>query len=321
VTEVPKPARTIVVTGAGGMVGQNLVPRLLAAGHRIIALDRSAPFLQVLGERAPAAERHVVDLSERGPWMDLFADADVVVDLKAQITSPDFALHEKNNARATSMVVEACERHGTRHLVHLSSSVVISRAEDFYTRTKRSGEAAVRGSRVPHTILRPPLMFGPGDIKHLGLILKMMRILPIIPLPGDGKFIRQPLYVGDLCAVIEKCLDREPRGDIHDIIGVERIPFLELLRTIRATAGARCVFFPLPLSLFRIAIRIQRSISSRTIFTIEQLDALTAGDDFPVTDWPREFGVPFSGFREQAPRVYGEDDALRVRLLAALRHA
>ena len=160
-------------------------------------------------------------------------------------------------------------------------------------------------------------MFGPGDIKHLGLILRVMKVLPIIPLPGDSRFIRQPLFVGDMCAVIEKALDRPPEGEIFNIIGHERLMFIELLRGMRRASGARCLLLPLPLSLFRLTLKVQLRLLRRTIFTIEQLDALTAGDDFPVDDWPATFGVPFTRFQDQAPRVYREDDALRVRLLAA----
>jgi nucleoside-diphosphate-sugar epimerase len=295
------------------------VPRLVALGYRVTALDKAKHAMDVLGERAAAAERHIVDLAESGPWMDLFAGADAVVDLKAQITSPDRAIHERNNAVATTRVLEACERHQIRNLIHLSSSVVISKAADFYTESKRRGEDAVRASRTPHTILRPPLMFGPGDIKHLGLILRLMKILPVIPLPGDSLFIRQPLFVGDLCAVIEKALDRPPTGGIFNVIGHERIPFLDLLKEMRRASGARCVFLPLPLGLFRLALRIQQLGLGKTIFTPAQLDALTAGDDFPVENWSEVFGVPFTPFREAAPRVYTVDDDLRVRLLAARR--
>ncbi|MBK5255043.1 MAG: NAD-dependent epimerase/dehydratase family protein [Vicinamibacteria bacterium] len=309
--------RRIVVTGAAGMLGQNLIPRLLAKGDRVVALDKNAAALGVLGERATQAEIHDADLAEEGDWSSRFAGVDAVVDLKAQITSADRALHLRNNAEATERVVRACERHGVPHLVYLSSSVVISKANDFYSESKRRGETAVRKSSAPHTILRPPLMFGPGDIKHLGLILGLMTRLPVIPIPGDGRFMRQPLYVGDMCAVIERVLERTPAGDIFNIIGHERIPFVDLLREIRRVRGLANLFVPFPHWLFRLALRTQRALMRRTIFTKEQLDALTAGDDFPIDPWTETFGVPYSTFGSMAPKVYGENDDLRVALLRA----
>jgi len=199
--------------------------------------------------------------------------------------------------------------------------VVISKASDFYTESKRLGEACVREASVPHTILRPPLMYGPGDIKHLGLILSLMGRLPLIPIPGDGRFLRQPLYVGDMCAVIERVLERGPTGEIFNIIGHERIPFVDLLRQIRGLKGHRTLLVPAPLWLFRLGLRVQRTLMGRTIFTPEQLDALTAGDDFPVEPWSETLGVSCSTFGAMAPRTYGEDDGLRLSLLAAQRKA
>jgi nucleoside-diphosphate-sugar epimerase len=310
--------RRVLVTGAAGMVGQNLVPRLLARGFEVKALDKSEPALRVLAARAPRASVQVADCAEDGAWRDSFANLDAVIDLKAQITSADRALHERNNAIAGAKVLSACERHRIPHLVYLSSSVVISKASDAYTETKRRGEAVVRASQVPHTILRPPLMFGPGDIKHLGLILRAMKALPIVPLPGNARFIRQPLFVGDLCGVIESSLDRSPAGEIFNVIGLERIPFVDLLKEIRSIARLRCLLLPVPLPLFRAALRIQLGLLRRPIFTVEQLDALTAGDDFPVEGWPEVFGVPFTPFRVAAPRVYTTDDDLRSTLDQAL---
>jgi nucleoside-diphosphate-sugar epimerase len=319
--EDPEAPRLIVVTGAAGMLGQNLIPRLLARGDRVVALDKNRATLGVLAERAPAAEIEVADLAEDGDWARRFDGADAVVDLKAQITSPDRALHLRNNAAATEGVVRACERHGVPHLVHLSSSVVISKASDFYTESKRLGEAAVRESRAPHTILRPPLMFGPGDIKHLGRILGLMTRLPVIPIPGNGRFIRQPLYVVDMCAVIERVLERRAEGGIFNIIGHERIPFVDLLREIRRIRGLSNFFLPIPRWVFRLGLRTQSTLMRKTIFTEEQLDALTAGDDFPVEPWTETFGVPYSPFLSAAPQTYREQDELRIALLRALSAA
>lgn len=313
--------RRLVVTGAAGMLGQNLVPRLLAGGDAVVALDQNAATLKVLAERAEGATIEVADLAEEGNWERHFEGADAVIDLKAQITSPDRELHLRNNHRATERVVRAAERHRVPHLVYLSSSVVISKANDFYTESKRLGEECVRQASVPHTILRPPLMYGPGDIKHLGLILSLMNRLPVIPLPGRGRFLRQPLYVGDMCAVIERVLERPPSGEILNIISRDRIPFVDLIREIRRVAGLRTLLVPVPLWVFRLGLRAQRALMSKAIFTAEQLDALTAGDDFPVDNWSETLGVPCSTFFALASRTYREDDGLRLALLAAQRGA
>jgi nucleoside-diphosphate-sugar epimerase len=310
--------RKLVVTGAAGMVGQNLVPRLLERGDRVLAIDKHPGNLELLRERAPGADVLVADLAEPGAWQEVLAGADAVVDLKAQITAPTAAPHQRNNVEATLRVVEACARHSVPHLVFLSSSVVISVADDHYTRSKREAERAVRASAVPHTVLRPPLMYGPGDVKHLGYILGLMERLPLLPIPGHGRYVRQPLYVGDLVSVIVAALERGPSGEAHDVIGHERLTFIELLRRVRRLRGARCLLLPVPMPLFKVALRVQGWLLGRNAYTREQLEALTAGDDFPVEDWGERFGVRYTPFDEAAPGVYADPaDGLRRRMSPA----
>lgn len=311
----------IVVTGAAGMAGQNLVPRLVSARHDVIAIDRSGPALDVLERRAPGVRSLRADLSEPGAWEAAFGHADAVVDLKAQITSPEWSEHDRHNTQATREILRACAAARVPHLVHLSSSVVISKADDFYTRSKRAGEDLVHASNVPRTILRPPLMHGPGDIKHLGLIVRLMERLPAIPVPGRGRFLRQPLYVGDLCAVIESCLARGPRTETVNVIGHERIEFIDLLRRIRGIRRLRCLLLPVSLGFFRTALGLQTAVFGRALWTRQQLDALVAGDDFPVEDWCGRFGVSYTSFDATLRTTYVDADALRRELFEARSRA
>jgi uncharacterized protein YbjT (DUF2867 family) len=71
--------------------------------------------------------------------------------------------------------------------VHISSSVVNSRAGDFYTESKKAQEKIVVESGLPACLLRPILMFGWFDRKHLGWLARFMQRAPAFPAPGDGR--------------------------------------------------------------------------------------------------------------------------------------
>lgn len=286
----------IVITGAAGLVGQNLAPLLLDRGHAVVALDKNALNLEILKQINPAVDAHCVDLSARGRWVEVLAGADAVVDAKAQITSAIEEPFIRNNVRAQELLLEACQQQRVPHLIYLSSSVVISVAEDFYTTSKRAGEALVLRSPVPFTALRPPLMFGCFDVKHLGWLAKLIRLSPVVPIPGSGRFLRQPLYVLDLCRVILSCLDRGPSGQVHNVIGHERIDFIDLLRAVARVQGLRRLMLPVPIPLFRALLATYGALTGRPPFTGQQLAALTAGDDFPVDDWTEVFGVRYTPF-------------------------
>jgi nucleoside-diphosphate-sugar epimerase len=290
--------KRIVLAGGAGFVGQNLAPLLLERGERVVALDKHAGNLRLLARLNPGLEAVRADLSQDGDWDVHFAGADAVVDLKAQIASRDPALFARNNVRTQERILAACRAHRVQHLLHLSSSAVLSVVRDAYSESKREAEALVRDAGVPLTILRPPLMYGPFDVKHLGFIAAVMERTPVLPVPGSGRFLRQPLFVLDLCHVVLRCLERGPSGHSHDLIGQERLSFLDMLRELARARGLRRLLLPVPLPLFAAALRLYGAGTRRPAVTGEQLDALIAGDDFPVEDWPAAFAVPYTAFRD-----------------------
>src|SRR5690349_10504941 len=117
-------ARKIVLAGGAGMVGQNLTPLVLGTGAQVVALDKNENNLRLLERLNPGLEVHVADLAEDGSWVDVFAGAEAVVDLKAQIATPDHEVFQRNNVRTQQRLIDACRKHRIPHLVHLSSSVV-----------------------------------------------------------------------------------------------------------------------------------------------------------------------------------------------------
>lgn len=294
----------ILVTGAAGLVGQNLIPLLVHEGHQVTALDRNTQNLTLLQRLNSQVTCINADTSEHGEWEKAFAKTDIVVQLHAQIAAQRKQPFVKSNVEGVRNVLELCKKHKVKHLIHLSSSVVISVANDDYTETKRAGEELVKNSKVPHTILRPPLMFGCFDAKHLGYITRFMEKIPIIPVPGSGKYIRQPLYVNDLCNVIVELTKRSPENKVWNIIGKERISYIDLLKIICKTRGWKRLFIPIPLPLFGFLLKIYSFITRKTVFTPEQMKALVAGDEFPIEPWCEHFGVRYTPFREAIWRTW-----------------
>lgn len=292
----------LVVTGAAGLVGQNLIVELLARGYaNIVAIDKHAYNLDVLRRLHPEVHTLLADLAERGAWMDAFAGAACVIQLHAQITGKHAEPFVRNNIDATRRVLDAMQVHAVPYLVHVSSSVVNSNADDDYTNTKKAQEKLVVESGIGHCVLRPTLMFGWFDPKHLGWLSRFMAKTPVFPIPGDGRYMRQPLYERDFCRCIVACLEREPDGAIFDIVGDTRIDYVDIIRTIKRVKGLHTLIVHIPYGLFRFLLRLYALFSRKPPFTADQLEALTAGDDFRGVDTAATFGVTQTPF----------DDAIR----------
>lgn len=289
----------IILPGGAGLVGQNLVARLKQRGHhQLVVLDKNTDNLQVLKEQHPDILAVNADLADIGEWEQLFAGADVIVMLQAQIGATERAPFERNNIETTKNILQIAQKYNIPHIVHISSSVLDSVADDDYTNTKREQEELVKASGINCTILRPTLMFGWFDRKHFGWLSRFMRRVPIFPIPGHGRYMRQPLYVGDFCNVIISCIERRiGGGQLFQISGLERIDYIDIIKEIKKAISARCFIVRIPLALFAFMLRMWACFDKNPPFTIDQLQALTAGDEFIVIEWPRIFSVqptPFS---------------------------
>lgn len=286
----------IVITGAAGLVGQNLAVLLIKNGYSVVAIDKNRHNLELLQKVNPTAKTLLADVSVPGIWETEFKGAKAIVQLQAQIAAKTIEPFVTNNIDSVKNVLDACKKYKIKNLVHMSSSVVISVANDDYTKTKRVGEELVEKSKVPHTTLRPPLMFGCFDAKHLGWITRFLEKFPIFPVPGNGKFMRQPLYVLDMCKVVISAIKKGPTNRIHNIIGLERIDYIDLIKIIAREKGLKRLYVNIPLPLFGFMMNVYAFLTRKPPFTSDQMKALVAGDEFPIENWQKQFNVKYTTY-------------------------
>lgn len=299
--------KKIVLPGGAGLVGQNLVARLRAKGYRnIVVIDKHAANSAILKQVQPDVVVEVADLSKPGDWQRHFSDAEVVVMLQAQIGGLDYQEFLDNNVRSTELVLEEVRKNRIPQLVHISSSVVESVAKDYYTDSKKEQEQLVLGSGIECPILRPTLMFGWFDRKHLGWLSRFMAKVPVFPVPGNGRFMRQPLYVGDFCNVIISCIENDVRTGIFNITGHEQVDYIDIIRQIKRATRAKARIVKIPYGLFYALLWTWALFDKKPPFTTQQLEALVARDEFEVIDWPGIFGVRSTPFAEALDETFND---------------
>ncbi len=77
-------------------------------------------------------------------------------------------------------------------------------------------------------------MFGWFDRKHLGWLSRFMNKVPVFPIPGHGRYMRQPLYVGDFCNIIS-CIENRIRDGVYNISGYKHVDYIDIIREIKRT--------------------------------------------------------------------------------------
>ena len=141
-----------------------------------------------------------------------------------------------------------------------------------------------------------------------------MRKVPVFPVPGNGRYMRQPLYVGDFCNIIISCIENRTPGGVFNISGHERIDYIDMIREIRKITGARSLILPIPYRLFHLLLALWATFDRNPPFTTQQLEALCADDEFEVIDWPGIFQVRYTPFREAIAETFTHPDFSQVAL-------
>ena len=186
------------------------------------------------------------------------------------------------------------------YLVHLSSSVVESEAADWYTESKEQQERIVVQSGLSHVVLRPTLMFGWFDRKHLGWLARFMQRVADLsdpgqrPLSAPAALCRRPLRHHH---VVHR---QAPEHAGYNISGLEKIDYIDLMREVKNACGARAAIVRIPYSLFWALLWTYGLFDRDPPFTTKQLEALVTPDVFEVIDWPGIFGVKATPLRRRA---------------------
>jgi len=308
------PDDKIILPGGAGLVGQNLVAHLKRNGFRnLVVLDKHRSNLEILRHLHPDVVAEYADLAREGPWKRHFQGATAVVMLQAQIGGVTLEPFIRNNIDSTSQILDVIARYKVPYTVHVSSSVVASIADDHYSHTKKEQEKLVLGSGIDCVVLRPTLMFGWFDRKHFGWLSRFMQKVPIFPIPGNGRYMRQPLFVGDFCKIIISCLENRTQG-IFNISGLERMDYIDLIRLIKKSVNSKCLVLKIPYHLFYALLRTWALFDSDPPFTVEQLKALTAGDEFEMIDWPTLFNVKTTSLLDALHETFNDPIYSKVAL-------
>ena len=305
----------IFISGIAGLVGQNLALRLSQAGYtNICGVDKHKKNLKIFKTIQPSVQAELYDIAEPGAWTDILGGADVVIINQAQIGGLDYEAFYRNNVVATQNILDNLPKDKTAYIVQISSSVVNSEADDFYSRSKTTQEELVTTRGINGVILRPTLMFGWFDRKHLGWLRRFMNKSPVFPIPGHGRYRRQPLYVGDFCNIIISCIETQPTDKVYDISRREIIDYIDLIKMIRKMTREKTLILNIPYALFFASIWLAGRVTKNPPFTIHQLRALIIPEFFEIINWPETFNVRQTLFVDAIDETFNHETYSKISL-------
>ena len=281
---------TVAVVGATGFVGSHVVPRLAGAGHRVIAVSRNGTRRREWG---PDVQARAADVATGRGLAAALDGAEAVVHLVAIPRETRGRRFEQVNVRGTGRVVEASMAAGVRRFVHLSAMGVTDDPKLAYLSSKWRGEQLVRDSSLEWVIMRPSLLFGPGD-GFFSLVRTTLKWWSpgVVAIPGRGDARFQPLAAADLAIGVEKAVvEPERRGAIYELGGPAHITYREIVDEVMRVTGMKRLKLPMPIPLISaLTVATDRVLP---IFPVshDQISSLQRPNSTDLDAFERAFGV------------------------------
>ena len=262
--------QTVLVTGASGFVGRQLVAALAGAGHKVVAASRNPGSVGLPG--GVQAVR-LPDLAEAVDWDPLLAGVTCVVHLAGVAhrgAAVSDAIYDRINHRAVADLAAATAKAGVTRLIFISSigsqsgpacEQVLSEADQprpttAYGRSKLAAEAALRACAVAHTILRPVLIYGPNAPGNMGTLARLAAApwpLPFATLTGR----RSLLAADNLTSAIEFAMKSPAtKNETYVIADADALTLPEIIRVLRAAINRPSRLFAVPQSLIANGLRL-----------------------------------------------------------------
>jgi uncharacterized protein YbjT (DUF2867 family) len=288
---------TVLVTGANGFVGSHMVPALIDAGHRVLALVRDGAGGEQVLRRLPPASRAAVelrrgDVTKPDTLPAAMAGADAVLHLAAIPRDRDGgATLRLVNTEGTRSVLRAAADAGVTRFVHLGALGVVDEPDLHYGSSKARGMALVRESGLRWTILSPSLLFGPRD-GFFNILAGLVRMSPgIVPITGRGEARFQPLAIEDLGRTVVLALgDDATIGREYPLGGPRSWTYREIVEEVLRGMGRRRVLVPMPVALIRLVAGLAEAIRLPFPVATDQLRQLRYDNVGPLDSVRSGFG-------------------------------
>lgn len=277
---VPVPSQNLVtVFGGSGFLGRHAVRALAKAGWRVRVAVRhpaSAYFLMPMGH-VGQIQPVKCDVQDADQVAAALKGADAAVNLTGILYQKGHQSFQGVHVEAAANIAGAAREAGVKTLVHVSAIGADAQSQARYAATKGEGEARMREAFPAASILRPSLLFGPGD-GFFNKFAWLARMMPALPLIGGGHTKFQPVFVGDAASAITACLnDPAARGRTYEIGGPTVYSFKQLMQIVLHETGRKRLLVPLPFfvaSIKAFFLQMSKVVGIAPMLTPDQVKLL-----------------------------------------------
>ncbi|NNN22154.1 MAG: NAD(P)H-binding protein [Acidimicrobiales bacterium] len=279
----------VIVTGGSGFTGSRLILKLISEGHRVVGIARSEPSkAKISGLGAEVRMGDLEDFSSICSIFKEFPDAYL-----ANIASMGFG--------SGPNVVNAASESGIKRSLFVSTTSIFTTLSTSSKPIRLEAEDAVKSSDLDWTIIRPTMIYGaPGDRNMERLLRYINRSkVALLPLPGHGQALQQPVNVYDLIEGISEALfsSKAIKGE-YNLGGPEPMTLKDTFEIASLAVGNKAHFISLPISPLVKGAQYMSKVFGKSPISTEQILRLDENKNVSIADASRDLNYQPRSFKE-----------------------
>ena len=266
---------SILIFGASGQIGKSLIRIFTKNNYRVIAVTRS---IHRKGYQIKTQSNFgYLELEEIKSFREdnisrLMKKSSICINLIG-------ILYEKNqndfnliHSELPSLLSKLAFKNSVEQFIHLSALGIETATDSNYACSKLRGENKVRQNFSNSVILKPSIVYSVDD-NFTTNFMRLLSILPIMPLYYSGKTKFTPIHVSDLVKIIFNVVQKKINAETIECVGPEVLTFREILLKILKSINKKRLLFPLPLTLAKINAKLFQ-LMPKPLITLDQLKLL-----------------------------------------------
>ncbi len=196
-------------------------------------------------------------------------------------------------------IIHAAKDAGIKRAVFISTTAIFTQLNASSKKVRVAAELSVETSGLKYTILRPTMIYGSPRDRNMWRLIRFMRLSPIVPIFGDGKYLQQPIYVDDVAAAVLGCLQADITiGKSYNIAGKHALTYNEVIDTLAKAMNKRVWKLHIPSKPVVGTLKLFEKMHIPFPIKAEQVLRLNENKDFSYAEASRDFGFSPLSFEE-----------------------